>query len=139
MLEPLGALQQRWVDTTFAALPLEEKIAQLLIPTLGAYDYRREAVDAFLATRTLGGIFVGIADRDQHRAEIAKLQARCALPLVVASDLEAGAGHFVRGGVPFPEPLAVAAADDPQLAYALGTAAAREGRYAGVYWTFAPV
>jgi beta-N-acetylhexosaminidase len=139
MIEPLGEMQQRWVDATCAALPLEEKIAQLLIPTLGAYDYRREAVDAFLASRTLGGIFVGIADRDRHRAEIAQLQARCAIPLVVASDLEAGAGHFVRGGVPFPEPLAVAAANDAHLAYTLGTAAAREGRYTGIHWTFAPV
>jgi len=139
MIEPLSETQQHWVEATFAALRTEDKVAQLLIPTLGAYDYRREAVDAFLAERTLGGIFVGIADRDQHRAEIAQLQARCSIPLVVASDLEAGAGHFVRGGVPFPEPLAVAAANDTQLAYTLGTAAAREGRYAGIHWTFAPV
>jgi beta-N-acetylhexosaminidase len=139
MIEPLSEAQQHWVEATFAALRTEDKVAQLLIPTLGAYDYRREAVDAFLAERTLGGIFVGIADRDQHRAEIAQLQARCSIPMVVASDLEAGAGHFVRGGVPFPEPLAVAAANDTQLAYTLGTAAAREGRYAGIHWTFAPV
>jgi beta-N-acetylhexosaminidase len=139
MIEPLSEVQQRWVEATFATLRTEDKIAQLLLPTLGTYDYHREAVDAFLADRSLGGIFVGMADRDQHRAEIAQLQARCRIPLVVASDLEAGAGHFIRGGVPFPEPLAVAAADDPQLAYVLGTAAAREGRYAGVHWTFAPV
>jgi beta-N-acetylhexosaminidase len=139
MIEPLSEVQQRWVEATFATLHTEDKIAQLLLPTLGTYDYHREAVDAFLADRSLGGIFVGMADRDQHRAEIAQLQARCRIPLVVASDLEAGAGHFIRGGVPFPEPLAVAAADDPQLAYVLGTAAAREGRYAGVHWTFAPV
>src|SRR5262245_18241969 len=139
MIKPLSEAQQRWVDATFAALRTEDKVAQLLIPTLGAYDYRREAVDAFLAERTLGGIFVGIADRDQHRQEIAQLQARCSIPLVVASDLEAGAGHFVHGGVPFPDLLAVAAANDARLAYMLGTAAAREGREAGVHWAFAPV
>jgi beta-N-acetylhexosaminidase len=139
MIEPLSAAQQRWVDTTFAGLGTEDKVAQLLIPTLGAYDYRREPVDAFLVERALGGIFVGMAEGDRHRAEIAQLQARCAIPMVVASDLEAGAGYFVYGGVPFPEPLAVAAANDAELAYTLGTAAAREGRYAGIHWTFAPV
>src|SRR5262245_10218461 len=139
MLEPLSETQKRWIETTFATLRTENKVAQLLLPTLKSYDYRRKTVDTFLADRPVGGIFVGIADHAQHRAEIAQLQARCRIPLVVASDLEAGAGHFVRGGVPFPEPLAVAAADDPQLAYALGTAAAREGRSAGVHWTFAPV
>jgi beta-N-acetylhexosaminidase len=139
MLEPLTAAQQRWVDATFASLSLEDKVAQLLIPTLGAYDERREAVAAFLAERPLGGVFVGMAERERHRQEIASLQARCRIPLVVASDLEAGAGHFVRGGVAFPDPLAVAAADDLQLAYTLGTAAAREGREVGIHWTFAPV
>jgi beta-N-acetylhexosaminidase len=139
MIAPLSEGQQRWVDTTFAGLSTADKVAQLLIPNLGAYDYRRVAVDAFLAERPLGGIFVGMAARDQHRAEIAQLQARCSIPMVVASDLEAGAGHFVYGDVPFPEPLAVAAANDAQLAYTLGTAAAREGRYAGIHWTFAPV
>jgi beta-N-acetylhexosaminidase len=139
MIEPLNETQQHWVDDTFAALRTEDKVAQLLIPTLGSYDYRREAVDAFLAERALGGVFVGIADRDRHREEIAKLQVRCSVPMVVASDLEAGAGHFVLGGVPFPDPLAVAAANDARLAYTLGTAAAREGREAGIHWTFAPV
>jgi beta-N-acetylhexosaminidase len=139
MIEPLHETQRHWVDDTLAALSTEDKVAQLLIPTLGAYDYRREAVDAFLAERALGGVFVGIADRDRHREEIAKLQARCPVPMVVASDLEAGAGHFVRGGVPFPDPLAVGAANDARLAYILGTAAAREGREAGIHWTFAPV
>jgi beta-N-acetylhexosaminidase len=139
MIEPLSEAQQRWVDAICAELRTEDKVAQLLMPTLGAYDYHREAVDAFLAERTLGGIFVGMADRDRHREELTQLQARCSIPLVVASDLEAGAGYFVRGGVPFPEPLAVAAANDTQLAYTLGTAAAREGRYAGIHWTFAPV
>src|SRR5919108_606273 len=139
MIEPLSEAQQHWVEATFAALRIEDKVAQLLIPTLGAYDYRREAVDAFLAERTLGGIFVGIADRDPHRQEIAKLQARCSIPMVVASDLEAGAGHFVRGGVPFPDLLAVAPANNARLAYMLGTATAREGREAGIHWALAPV
>jgi beta-N-acetylhexosaminidase len=139
VIEPLGEAQQHWVDDTFAALSTEDKMAQLLIPTLGAYDYRRVAVDAFLAERALGGVFVGVADRDRHREEIAKLQARCAVPMVVASDLEAGAGHFVRGGVPFPDLLAVGAANDAQLAYMLGTATAREGREVGIHWALAPV
>ena len=67
MIEPLSEAQQRWVDATCATLCTEAKVAQLLLPTLGAYDYHREAVDAFLAKRTLGGIFVGMADRDRHR------------------------------------------------------------------------
>lgn len=138
MIEPLTDAQQRWVDETFVGLTTDEKVAQLLIPNLGAYEYLG-AVNAFLRHKALGGIFVGGASEDRHRTEISTLQARCALPMVVASDLEAGAGHFVHGGVPFPEPLAVAAANDAQLAYTLGQASARQGRHAGIHWAFAPL
>ena len=139
MIEPLNDAQQHWVETTFETLSTEEKVAQLLIPNLGSYDNDAGGVMPFLEAGTLGGIFVGAAERETHRREIGKLQARCRVPMVVAADLEAGAGHVVYGGVPFPEPLAVAAANEAELAYTLGHAAAREGRHAGIHWTYAPV
>ena len=91
MIAPLSDTQQRWVEATLASLTTEEKVAQLLIPNLGAYD-NLAPVEAFLHERMLGGIFVGGAIRDQHRQEIGRLQARCRIPMVVAADLEAGAG-----------------------------------------------
>jgi beta-N-acetylhexosaminidase len=138
MLEPLHETQQQWVDQTFETLSTEEKVAQLLIPNLGAYD-DPDVMDAARDIGMLGGIFVGAAAKDKHREALGELQARCRIPIVVSADLEAGAGHVVYGGVPFPEPLAVAAANDTNLAYTLGQAAAREGRHAGIHWTFAPV
>jgi beta-N-acetylhexosaminidase len=138
MITPLRDEQQRWVDATFSSLTTEEKVAQLLIPNLGAYDHLG-VVDIFLRQRMLGGIFVGGAARDTHREEIGKLQARCRIPMVVAADLESGAGAMVDGGVRFPDPLAVAAARDPKLAYVMGTATALEGRQAGIHWTYAPI
>ncbi len=138
MIEPLNEAQQRWVDETFGTLSTEDKVAQLLIPNLGSYEHQ-EVWEPFLADRALGGVFVGRADRDMHLGVLGKLQAQCRIPMVVSADLEAGAGHVVHGGVPFPEPLAVAAANDTALAYTLGQAAAREGRHAGIHWTYAPV
>ena len=138
MIEPLTEAQQQWVDATFDTLSTEDKVAQLLIPNLGSYEYQA-AWEPLLAKRSLGGVFVGRASLDTHRERLAQLQARCRIPMVVCADLEAGAGHVVDGGVPFPEPLAVAAADKTELAYTLGRAAAREGRHAGIHWTFAPV
>ena len=138
MIAPLSETQQRWVDVTLASLTTEEKVAQLLIPNLGAYD-NLAAVETFLHERMLGGIFVGGATPDKHRREIGRLQERCRIPMVVAADLEAGAGQVVYGGVRFPDPLAVAAANDAQLAYTMGHAAAREGRHAGIHWAFAPI
>ena len=47
MIEPLREAQQRWVDAVFATLRTEDKVAQLLISTLGPMTTHREAVDAF--------------------------------------------------------------------------------------------
>jgi hypothetical protein len=69
------------------------------MPTLGAYDYRHEVVNAFHTESSLSGIFVGLADRDRHRGEITRLQARCHIPLVVALDHEAGTGPASAVGV----------------------------------------
>jgi beta-N-acetylhexosaminidase len=138
MIEPLDEAQHRWVDETFETLSTEDKVAQLLIPNFGSYEYHA-AWEPLLARRSLGGVFVGRANLETHREVLGRLQAPCRIPMVVSADLEAGAGHVVDGGVPFPEPLAVAAADQPELAYTLGRAAAREGRHAGIHWTFAPV
>ena len=138
MIAPLNEAQQQWVDETFATLTTEEKVAQLLIPNLGAYEYLT-AVDTFLHHRMLGGIFVGGATAERHRQEISRLQARCRIPMVVAADLESGAGQMVHGGVRFPDPLAVAAANDVKLAALMGQATAREGRHAGIHWSFAPI
>ena len=139
MIAPLSDTQQRWVEATLASLTTEEKVAQLLIPNLGAYD-NLAPVEAFLRRTDAGRhLCRRRRSRDQHRQEIGRLQARCRIPMVVAADLEAGAGQVVHGGVRFPDPLAVAAANDAGLAYTMGQAAAREGRHAGIHWAFAPI
>jgi beta-N-acetylhexosaminidase len=45
----------------------------------------------------------------------------------------------VKDATKFPDMMAVAAADDEDLAYAMGRAAALEGRACGIHWSFGPV
>jgi beta-N-acetylhexosaminidase len=137
-MQPLTSEQQQWVDKTLASLTLEQRVGQLLQPKID----NESSVDPLLKTMEkipFGGLFVWGAKREEHIERIGRLQAASHVPIVVAADLENGPGYVVAGTVQFPDTLAVGAADSEELAYAMGRAAALEGRACGIHWTFAPV
>jgi len=138
MRKPLSVEQQDWVEGTFDSLSLHERVAQLLIPNVGMHG-GVERMLQLLHEIPVGSVFVAGATRDEHLANNRRFQEVSRVPLVVAADLECGAGHIVEGMVPFPDPLALAAANSEELAYTLGRAAAVEGRSVGIHWTYAPV
>jgi beta-N-acetylhexosaminidase len=71
-------------------------------------------------------------------AALQREAAAGALPLLMASDLEWGAGMRLLGATLLPPAMAVAATGDSALAYAHGLATAREGRAAGLHVALAP-
>ena len=126
-MKPLNTEQHQWVEKTLAVLSPEERVAQLLIPQCPS-DARAEALAALAGEVPFGGAFMVAASAATIRQRIARLQAAAAVPLVMASDLECGAGHIIHEAVAFPEPLAVAAADSEELAHTMGAAAGSQGR-----------
>lgn len=137
-MEPLDERKLRWVAETLSAMSMEERVAQLLIP-MAPTDEAADGLAARLGDIPVGGVFFFHGTTAEIRRRAERLQARSRIPLVVAADLECGAGHILTDAVAFPEPLALAAADDEKLAYTMGKAAALQGRAAGIHWTYAPV
>jgi beta-N-acetylhexosaminidase len=137
-MKTLAAEQQKWVDEILASLTLEEQVGQLLIARIDG-DAQAEALAELAARLPFGGVFVWGASEADHRRRIGRLQAASRIPVVVAADLENGAGHVIYGKTPFPDSLALAATGREDLAYTMGKAAALEGRFVGIHWTFAPV
>lgn len=138
MITPLPPEREEWVERTFSSLSPDRRLAQLLIPKID-HGATAEALRDLMKQIPFGGVFVWGATAEQHRERIGLLQDAAPVPIVVAADLECGAGHVVHGTAAFPDMLALAAADDEQLAYTMGKAAAIEGRAVGIHWTFAPV
>ncbi len=106
MLKKLAVEQRNWVDSVLNSLSMEERIAQLLLPNLGTYQWYDEIID-MLEHIPLGGVFVGAASVDKHRTNLARLQQKSRVPLLEAADLESGAGNIIKGGVTFTDMLAV--------------------------------
>ena len=69
----------------------------------------------------------------------ADLLRRAGRPLLIASDLERGAGQQVAGLTQFPPPLALASLGDASVVRWAGAVTAQEARAVGINWVFAPV
>jgi beta-glucosidase-like glycosyl hydrolase len=86
----------------------------------------------------VGGFIVFGGEREALRALIAQLQAASPHELLIASDLERGAGQQVQGLTQLP-PLRGLAADGPAGVREAARLTAREARDVGINWVFAPV
>lgn len=61
------------------------------------------------------------------------------IPVILAADLENGAGSRIKACALFPWLTALGATDSENLAYKMGVATGKEGRKYGIHWTFSPV
>jgi beta-glucosidase len=87
----------------------------------------------------VGGFIIFGGNVESVRRLTSDLTRRADRPLLLASDLERGAGQQVAGLTEFPPPLALAALGDPGVARWAGAVTAQEARAVGINWVFAPV
>jgi beta-glucosidase len=86
----------------------------------------------------VGGFVLFGGEREALRRLTAELKSASRVPLLVASDLERGAGQQVRGLTQLPPPLALADIGEAVVAEA-AQLTAREARDVGINWVLAPV
>jgi len=145
-----------WADSVLASLTLREKAAQLMMPWVLS-DFAPEGspsldrIVRLVEDLGVGGIIVSLGSPTEAAAKINELQRRANLPLLVAADLERGAGFRFRGAVylpgvtslggatEFPSLMAVGATGDAELAREMGRITAVEARALGIHTPFAPV
>jgi beta-glucosidase-like glycosyl hydrolase len=87
----------------------------------------------------VGGFIIFGGTVETVRRLTADLLRRAERPLLLASDLERGAGQQIAGLTEFPPPLALAALGDPAAVRWAAAVTAQEARAVGINWVFAPV
>jgi beta-glucosidase-like glycosyl hydrolase len=123
------------------SIPLN--LARLLLPALrwkagSGFDHARDEVERGLRLGVGGFILFG-GEAGAVRELTAELHRRAPYPLLVASDLERGAGQQFRGATPLPPAAAVGSLGDLEVTAKAGELTAREARALGVNWIYAPV
>ncbi|MCP3470882.1 glycoside hydrolase family 3 protein [Bradyrhizobium sp. CCGUVB1N3] len=132
----LDARAIAWVETTYRALTLQDRVAQLFNLLSRATD--PDELDRLARLRP-GGItrYFG-PDGEAERARLTAAQKAAPVPLLVSADLE-GSRMSLPFGTQVPNPLALAAIDDPAVTADISRIIAEEAASIGVNWSFAPV
>jgi len=135
---------EAWAEEQLLSMTLEEKVSQLfsvraygrmMDPDDAAYQDLVDMVERF----GLGGITFFQGNPSDQIALINDLQARARLPLLIAQDMEWGAGMRVDETTVFPRAMAMGAARDAEWARMAGYVTGREARALGAFHVFAPV
>jgi len=118
-------------------------VAQLLIPTLRwsaerGFGDARAMVEQGLALGVGGFQIVG-GEQDTVRALAKELQLKSRHPLLIAADLERGAGQQVAGATGLPPLAAITALNDMEALRRASRLTAREARTMGINWNLGPV
>ncbi|GAB4313437.1 MAG: glycoside hydrolase family 3 N-terminal domain-containing protein [Candidatus Sumerlaeia bacterium] len=132
---PLRQPDMAWVDSSLAAMTLEEKIGQLIVSS--QHSNGTTLIDQY----KLGG-FVFLGNNQDAAAIVSRtneLQNYSPFPLWFSIDAEAGLGARVANASIFPLIMALGAANDPTLTAECGRITARECRSLGVQVAYAPV
>ncbi len=117
--------------------------AALVLPAIrwrdaSGFAHEDAAITAALA-RGVGGFIIFGGPADAVRTLTSELRQRAGRPLLIAADLERGAGQQFEGLTEFPPPRALASLGREDVIAWAGHVTAREARGVGVNWVFAPV
>lgn len=134
--------EKAWVDSVYAALSLEEKIAQLMMirahSDLGASH--EQSVLNLVETHQVGGLvfFQGTPEKQGELCN--RYQAASKLPMLIGMDAEWGLGMRMKASTQsFPKQMTLGAIQNNTLIYDMGQEVARQCKRLGVHINFAPV
>lgn len=127
----------RWVRETIRSMSEDEKVGQLFINLNNRFDdtFVNRIVDDYHP----GGMRYNHTDSASIQAHIRHAQSRSTVPLLVASNIEAGGNGACSDGTLVASPLQTASTPDTDAARQLGLVGGRESRALGCNWAFTPI
>lgn len=118
-------------------------VSRLIFPAIrwrddSGFDHEWVSIREALALG-VGGFIVFGGTAEAVRALTSRLEREAGRPLLLAADLERGAGQQFDGLTQFPPPRALTALDRLEVTRWAGAVTAHEARGVGINWVFAPV
>jgi beta-N-acetylhexosaminidase len=126
-----------WVEKTLAEMTEDEKLGQLFCLVASANE--PEFLKNLALNYKPGGIMCRPMSAAENIQNVRVLQENSKIPMLIAANLESGGNGIVKEGTKLGSQMQVAATDDDEMAYKLGTVCGREGAAVGANWAFAPI
>ncbi|QTQ12174.1 glycoside hydrolase family 3 protein [Treponema parvum] len=136
----LNDAQIDWVEKTISSMSVEEKIGQLFITLLASADDRKpENISKLLEKYHVGGVRYHNAPPADIRDMAECLQKTSRIPLLIASNCEAGGNGGMTGGTAVACGAALSAIGKEESVYKMAKVCAAEADAVGCNWNFAPI
>jgi len=134
-------LQKIWVDSTYAALSIKEKIGQLyMIQVLSNQDQAtKKSILNQITTNHIGGVIYSNGGPVRQAQLNNELQADSKIPLLVGMDAEWGLSMRLDSTYAFPWNMTLGAVKNMSLIRQTGIQIGEHCKRIGVHFNFAPV
>ena len=133
--------QQKWVDSVYQSLSLNEKVGQLFMPMVFTeQDSTHYKLSLNLVkTHKVGGIVFSLGGPVEQSQWLNNFQAVAKTPLLIAMDAEWGVAMRLDSIKPFPWPMTLGAVKDTSLLRAIGKRMGEQEKRLGIHYSFSPV
>ena len=132
--------EDRWVDSVYNSLTLEQRVAQLICARANQPDEPFfEKVGKYIKQYNIGGVCFFRADAEAQVKQTNDWQALAQTPLMVAIDAEWGLAMRVKNTIAYPYQMTLGAVSDDELIYRMGQQIAEQCLRMGIHVNFAPV
>jgi len=133
--------EKKWVRKQFAALSLNEKIAQLMV--LRAHSNweanKLDSIGDLIKKYNIGGLCFFQGGPIREALQTNQYQSLAKTPLLIAMDAEWGVGMRLDSVEMFPRQLSLGAISSSHLMYQMGAAIAEQCKRLGIQINYAPV
>lgn len=131
----------RWADSVMAAMTLEQRVGQTLMPAVYAADdpYSLGRLRSYVADLHVGGVVLLKGSHEAATVVAIELKTLSGVEPFVAMDAEWGLGMRLTGMPEFPRNSSITQAATQNLLYEYGAEVARECRLTGINMVLGPV
>src|SRR5690606_23210456 len=133
--------QQKWVDSVYASMSLEEKIAQLfMVQVMSNQDAKTKSkIVELVRDYKIGGIIYSLGGPVRQAKLDNELQAISKVPMLIGMDAEWGLSMRLDSTYAFPWNMTMGAIKDNKLIEQAGRQIGEHNKRIGVHFNFAPV
>lgn len=125
------------VNELVSSMTLEEKIGQIFCPVGIATDV--EEIKVFVEKYKPGGMMYRPIEAKVIKEIYSTLQETSKIPMLLAANLESGGIGICSEGTYFSRQMGIAATNNVENAYRLGTISGKEANAVYCNWSFAPI
>jgi beta-N-acetylhexosaminidase len=141
LLVDQSELQQKWVDSIYQSMDLDQKIGQLFTPMVFSKKDNKhfEEIKTLVEKYHIGGIIFSLGSPYKQSQWLNEFQSLSKTPLLISMDAEWGVAMRLDSVVAYPWNMTLGAIEENDIVKKIGRRMAEQEETLGVHMSYAPV